>query len=96
MEWIEILNQEGIPCGPILQIDETFADPQVRHLGIATPVEHPELGTIRLVGQPVHLERTPARMRGAAPDLGQHTDVILRELGYDANAIRKLRQQRVV
>ncbi len=95
-EWIEILNREGIPCGPILRIDETFADPQVRHLGIATPVEHPDRGEIEIVGQPMHLERTPQRMRGAAPDRGQHSDTILAELGYTDEMISELRRRRVV
>jgi formyl-CoA transferase len=71
-------------------------DPQVIHLGIATPVEHQTLGTLHLVGQPVHLERTPQRMRSATPDRGAHTDQVLRELGYDDEAIAALRQEKVV
>ena len=95
-EWIERLNGAGIPCGPINRIDQTFADPQVRHLGIATPVEHPRLGQLELVGQPVHLTRTPQRMRSAAPDLGEHTDELLAELGYDAERIAELRERKVI
>jgi formyl-CoA transferase len=94
--WIELLNEVGIPCGPINRIDQTFADPQVRHLGIVTPVEHPALGPIQLVGQPVHLTRTPQCMRSAAPDKGQHTDSILAELGYDDQAIAGLRERRII
>jgi formyl-CoA transferase len=95
-EWIELLNRAGIPCGPINHIDETFADPQVRHLGIATPVEHPTLGTVELVGQPVHLTRTPQRMRSATPEKSEHTDEVLAELGYDAEAMAGLRERRVI
>lgn len=95
-EWIELLNDAGIPCGPINTLDETFDDPQVRHLGIATPVEHPLLGPLKLVGQPVHLERTPYRMRRAAPEKGEDTDSLLAELGYSAASIADLRQRRVV
>ena len=95
-EWIELLNGVGIPCGPIYTIDETMRDPQVRHLGIATPVEHPLLGRLELVGQAVHLTRTPQRMRSAAPERGEHTDAVLAELGYGADAIAALRERRVV
>src|SRR5690606_38766458 len=51
-EWVEIMNKAGVPCGPILFVDETFQDPQVQHLGIARPVEHATLGTLHVVGQP--------------------------------------------
>ena len=95
-DWIEFLNDLGLPCGPINSIDQTFADPQVRHLGIATPVEHPELGTIEIVGQPVTLTRTPQRMRFAAPGKGEHTDAILAELGYDHGEIAELRKREVI
>ncbi len=95
-EWIEILNDAGLPCGPINTIDQTFADPQVRHLGIATPVEHATLGTIEVVGQAVTLTRTRQRMRNAAPEKGEHTDAILSELGYGAEEIADLREQRIV
>lgn len=95
-EWIRVLNAAGIPCGPINSVDQTFADPQVRHLGMATPVEHPVLGTLKLVDQPVKLTRTPQRMRRAAPDQGEHTDEILSELGYDGEAIARLREQHIV
>lgn len=96
-EWVEHLNAAGVPCGPINRIDQTFADPQVRHLGIATPMDHPELGTLQVVGQPVHLEATPqpGAARLATPALGQHTDEVLAGLGYDVAAIADLRQRGV-
>jgi formyl-CoA transferase len=90
-EWIDALNQAGVPSGPIYRIDEVFADPQVRHLGIAQTVEHPTLGPLALVGQPFTLSRTPSSLRTATPAQGEHTDDILRELGYDAAAIARLR-----
>ena len=97
-QWIELLNEAGVPCGPINSIDETFADAQVQHLGIATPMDSPAIGTVDVVGQPVHLVRTPQppRMRLPTPELGEHTDEILGRLGYDAAAIAKLREQGVV
>ncbi len=95
-EWIDILNQAGVPCGPIYRIDETFADPQVKHLGIAQGVDHPTLGRIDLVGQAVTLSRTPSQLRTATPERGEHTDAVLRDLGYDDAAIARLRQAGVV
>ena len=94
--WVEALDRAGVPGGPIYGIDEVFADPQVKRLGMAPSVEHPALGRLRLVGQPVSLSRTPSRIETASPDAGDHTDEILRELGRDANDIARLRQRRVV
>lgn len=95
-EWIEILNQAGVPCGPIYRINEVFEDPQVRHIGIARAVEHPTNGREELVGQAVDLSRTPWALRSAAPDKGEHTDAILSSLGYDAQAIADFRSRGVV
>ncbi len=95
-EWIERFNKAGVPAGPIYAIDQVFADPQVRHLGIAQPVEHATLGRLELVGQAVTLSRTPSRLRTASPEPGEHTDAILHELGYSDGDIAGLRQRRVV
>ncbi|WP_207538627.1 CaiB/BaiF CoA transferase family protein [Sabulicella rubraurantiaca] len=95
-EWIKLLNEAGVPSGPINRIDEVFADEQVQHLGIATPVEHPALGPIELVGQAVRLSRTPSRLRTAARDKGEDSAAILGELGYDTAAIAALRERRVI
>ncbi|MFL6712389.1 MAG: CaiB/BaiF CoA transferase family protein [Sulfurifustis sp.] len=95
-EWVATLNEAGVPCGPIFTIDQVFADPQVRHLGIAQTVQHSKLGPIQIVGQPVRLSRTPSRVRSASPDKGEHTDEILRELGYDAAAIAELRAKKII
>lgn len=95
-DWVERLNKAGVPCGPINHIDEVFADPQVKHLGIATPVDHPTLGRIELVGQPITLSRTPWQLRTPTPEAGAHTDDVLAELGYGAEAIASLREAGVV
>ena len=75
-EWIEELNRAGVPCGPIYSIDEVFADPQVRHLGIAQKVAGKDKRALRLVGQPVSLSRTPSRLAARPPKLGEHTDAV--------------------
>ncbi len=94
--WVEKLNAGGIPCGPILSIDQTFADPQVMHLGIAQKVHSDALGDITLVGQPLTLSRTPSALASAAPGQGEHADQILTELGYSAERIAGLRDRAVI
>lgn len=94
--WIDRINAAGVPCGPIYSIDQTFADPQVKVLGIAQSVDHPDLGSITLVGQPVELSRTPARIETPSPAAGEHTDAILAELGFDTVSVAALRNDGVV
>ena len=89
-------NAAGIPCGPVLTIDKVFADPQVQCLDMAVPVRHPTLGEIRLTGQAAKMERTPASIRTATPERGEHTEDVLTELGYDTALIRDLRVRQVV
>lgn len=95
-DWVETLNTAGVPCGPIYSVDQVFADPQVKHLGAAAPVQHPTLGEIKVVNQAVGLSRTPATMARATPDHGEHTTEILREIGYDDARIADLRARRVI
>ena len=95
-EWSALLNEAGVPSGPIYRMDEVFADPQVQHLGAAAVVKHPKLGEIRIVNQVVKLSRSPAAIARATPELGEHTDEILAELGYLAEDLARLREQRVV
>jgi crotonobetainyl-CoA:carnitine CoA-transferase CaiB-like acyl-CoA transferase len=94
--WIELLNRAGVPCGPINSIDQVFADPQVRHLGLAQPVHSHERGDTELVGQPILMSRTPSRIRTPPPLMGEHTEEILGELGYDRAQIEALRAAEVL
>ncbi|MGH6897757.1 MAG: CaiB/BaiF CoA transferase family protein [Geminicoccaceae bacterium] len=94
--WIELLNQAGVPCGPINTIDQVFADPQVRHLGLAQDVHSHERGDVELVGQPIVMSRTGSRIRTPPPLMGEHTDELLRELGYDDARVAELRAAEVI
>jgi crotonobetainyl-CoA:carnitine CoA-transferase CaiB-like acyl-CoA transferase len=91
-EWVEHFNKAGVPCGPIYSIDQVFADPQVRHLGIAQKVAGNGKQKLTLVGQPMSLSRTPSRLRAPPPRLGEHTDAVLKEFGFSARAIKALRK----
>jgi len=91
--WIAALNKAGVPCGPINSIDMTFAEPQVQHLGIARSVKHPKLGDIKVVGNPINLTASPQPKKlKPTPDLGQHTNAVLKSLGMSAKKIKELRQ----
>src|SRR5258707_6305311 len=95
-DWFEIMVAEGLPCGPVYDISEVFADPQVEALRIKRSVNHPKLGEIDLVAQPCEMSGFDRAIRTATPDLGQHTDEILQSLGYDADAITKLRAAQAI
>jgi len=95
-EWVDILNEAGVPCGPIYKVDETFADPQVQHLGIAWPMKSRDMGEIRVVGQPFSLSAAKPVVRRYTPDVGEHTDEVLSEFGYSADEITQLREKGVL
>jgi crotonobetainyl-CoA:carnitine CoA-transferase CaiB-like acyl-CoA transferase len=85
-----------VPCGPINDIGETFADPHVQARGMTVQLPHPQAGEVRLVASPIKLSATPVQYRRAPPLLGQHTDEVLAELGIDTAARAALRSQGVV
>ena len=95
-EWVDILNKAGVPCGPILNVKEVFEDEQIRHLKLATKIQHPRLGEQQVQNLPVTLSRTPGAVVSASPDLGEHTDQILGELGYSKEDIAALHRDGAV
>ncbi len=85
-----------MPCGPINDLDDVFADPQVRSRAMTSTVEHPLAGALELVSSPMKLSATPVQVRRAPPLLGQHTDEVLEELGIDAATRQRLRAAGVI
>jgi crotonobetainyl-CoA:carnitine CoA-transferase CaiB-like acyl-CoA transferase len=95
-DWVEIFNKAGVPCGPIYSIDQMFADPQVEHLGIAQTVTRKDKSKMKLVAQPVTLSRTPSRLAARPPELGEHTNSVLKEFGFSARDIAALHKASAV
>jgi formyl-CoA transferase len=89
--WIELFEGAGIPCGPINTIDQVFADPQVKHLGLARPVHHPELGDIELVSSPINISGYSRDIRTPTPPADADTADVLRSVGYSDAEIADMR-----
>jgi formyl-CoA transferase len=95
-ELVDKLNAAGVPAGPIYSIDQMFGDPQVEHLAIASPIEHPTRGKVAIVNQAVSLSRTPCVLDRPTPALGVHTQEVLGELGYTGADIANFRRGKVI
>jgi len=95
-DWIERLNRAGVPCGRVMNLAEVFSDPQVLAQEMVLEADHPGHGPVRMTGFPVKLSATPARLRRPAPELGEHTDQVLIEAGYDPDRIAALREAGVI
>ncbi len=91
--WIDLFEGAGIPCGPIYTIDQVFADPQVRHLGMATSMRHPSLGEVDVVASPINFAGLCKNIRLPTPEAGAHTDEVLRSAGYTDAEIQELRRK---
>ena len=92
-DWLRRLTEKDVPAAPINTLDEVFADPQVKTYGFPIQIEHPQMGTMKLVGNAVDMSRTPPRIERPPPVLGEHTEKILSDLGYDSAAIAEFRRQ---
>ncbi len=93
---VERLRKAAVPVGPINALDEVFADPVVRHLGLVAEIDHPTAGRVRAPGIPVRMSGTPPSVRLPPPLLGEHTDQVLRELGYGDDEVKALRRDGAV
>lgn len=94
--WLERLHAAGVPAGPVNNYEQAFADPQTVAREMVVEAEHPQAGTIRMVGIPLKLSETPGGIRRPPPMLGQHTDELLAELGYTGAQRASLRADGVV
>lgn len=88
--WLALFEARGLPCGPINNYAQVFADPQIRARGLVVDTEHPRLGHMRTLGAPVKMSLTPPMAGRRAPLLGEHTDEVLREIGYDSADIARI------
>jgi crotonobetainyl-CoA:carnitine CoA-transferase CaiB-like acyl-CoA transferase len=95
-EWVEMLEKVGVPCGPINSIDKVFDDPQVKHLGIAQPIETIPFGDTELVGQPFNLSRSPSSMKQRPPEKGEHNEDVLLDLGFSIDELNDLKAKSII
>ncbi|MGZ8196870.1 MAG: CoA transferase, partial [Burkholderiales bacterium] len=94
--WVELFEESGVPCGPIYSIDQVFADPQVQHLGMAAPVKSRRKGDFQLVASPINMEGVQKKIRSATPEAGQHTEEILKTIGYGDPEIEAMKSKGVI
>ena len=97
-ELVEKLNAAGCPCGPIYSIDQAFADPQVKHMAITRPVDHPDMGRLDIIRNPINMPDIPEALdiRRHAPNLGQHSVEVLAEFGYGEAEIDAFKKEGVI
>src|SRR5258708_2345516 len=91
--WLETLDREGVPCGPVQDMNQALADPQTMAREMVVEVEHSALGPVKTIGLPVKFSKTPGKVRRGAPLYGEHTREVLREYGYDAAEIAALERE---
>jgi len=95
-DWVAHLMEHGVPAGPISRVHEVMEDPQVRERGMVVEIEHPRAGRVRVNGVPVKLSETPGVVRTPPPELGEHTEAVLRELGVPPEDVVALRRDAVI
>ena len=94
--WLDILEAAGVPAGPVMDLEQVYSDPQMRHREMLVELEDPELGALKNIGIPVKLSLTPGRIRSRAPDLGEHSQEVLLGAGYTQAAVKALRDGGVI
>ena len=94
--WVKVIDDAGVPVGPINKTSDVVADAQVKARDMFLPIDHPNVPDLRVPNSPIKLQGTPARLRRPPPLLGQHNDEVLAELGYAADAIAVLKNAGVI
>jgi crotonobetainyl-CoA:carnitine CoA-transferase CaiB-like acyl-CoA transferase len=95
-EWLPPLEEADIFCAPVYNYEQLVDDPQVQANGYLTTMHHPRVGEIQVVASPIRFSETPAAIRGPEPQLGEHTEELLRGIGYTAAEVEELRGERVL
>lgn len=95
-EWIEEMNKARVPCGPVNTMEEVFSDPHIIHRGLVKEIDTPHLGKIKQVPFPIRFSETPAEMKSPPPEMGEHTEEVLRSFGYSREEIEGLRREKVI
>ena len=95
-EWLTILEERGIPAGPVRFVEELFDDPQIQSNGLITEVEHRDAGTVKMIGALAQFSDTPLSAESPSPALGQHTQEILQELGYSEADVHRWKEAGIV
>ena len=95
-DWVTLLNEAGVPAGPVYTVPQVFEDAQVKHLGVTTSLMTNFGKEMHYINQPVTLERTPSKVVAPAPDWGEHTDEVLQETGYSAVEIQQFHTDSVI
>jgi crotonobetainyl-CoA:carnitine CoA-transferase CaiB-like acyl-CoA transferase len=93
---VERLNRAGVPAGPVLDLEQVFADPQVLAREMLVELSHPEVGRYKTTGLPVKLSRSPGKIDRAPPGYGEHTEQVLLESGFTRDEIAQLRDSQVI
>ncbi|PLT35692.1 CaiB/BaiF CoA-transferase family protein [Bacillus sp. V5-8f] len=96
VEWVGLLNDQGIPCGPINNLKQVFQDPQIKERNLVWNCKHPTAGDVSLVGSPLKFSRTPTELSKHPPTAGEHTVDILRELDYSEEQINEYKKAKII
>jgi len=95
-EWLDRIEAQGVPCGPVHDLSDVFRSPQVLHRQMVREIQHPRAGTVKVVGVPIKMSDSPDLIRTAPPMLGEHTNQVLNSIGYTDSQIAELRREGVL
>ena len=94
--WMQVLEAAGVPCGPVHYRSDLYTDPQAQALGLVWELENRDLGPYKASGHPIRFQKTPVLPGKGAPSLGEHTEALLREFGFDAEQVAQLKADRAI